>query len=120
MPTGTSDVSNLVAMTPFIRDFERRISQDIPGLSVTIEMSDPRTGSQSGLGARVGTYLGDEVFVSAYQGFASTSDQDVSVEYQLSEIVFVQGQAVRRGVQESGSKDVDEEYNLNLNLRWEF
>ncbi|MGD8394663.1 MAG: translocation/assembly module TamB domain-containing protein [Candidatus Eiseniibacteriota bacterium] len=120
VPSAGADVSNLVAMTPFIRDLERRLSREVPGMTVSFELTDPETGAQGGLGARVGTYVSTDVFVSAYQGFVTTTDQDVAVEYQLSDIVFLKGEAVRRGVREGGSEDVEEEYNLNLNFRWEF
>ncbi len=120
VPTETADVSSLVAMTPLIRDIERRISNEIPGVSVSIEMNDPDGGPSGGLGARVGTYVSPEMFVSAYQGLASTADQDVAVEYQLSDLWFLSGEVVRRGVTDGGADDVQEEYNIDLNLRFEF
>jgi hypothetical protein len=62
-----------------------------------------------------------ELFISAYQGFSSSTEQDVSVEYGLSDIMFIKGSVVRRGDTAGVSgNDVLEEYNVDLNLRWEF
>jgi hypothetical protein len=72
------------------------------------------------LGVRAGTYVGSDVFFSAYQGF-SGPEQDVSVEYDLpGKLWYLKGSAVRRGVTEGSSQDIEQEYNLDLNLRWEF
>jgi autotransporter translocation and assembly factor TamB len=121
VPTGTSEVTSLLALTPVVQELERALSRQIPGLSLQMESRTAEGAEGSTLGARVGTYVVPELFISAYQGFSSSTEQDVSVEYGLSDIVFIKGSVVRRGVTAgvSGS-DVLEEYNVDLNLRWEF
>jgi translocation and assembly module TamB len=120
VPSGRGEVTSLVAMTPLVRELERSLSREIPGLSVSIESQTSETGDQPILGARVGKTIGSDVFVSAYQGFSSTSQQDVSVEYGLGTLFFLKGSAVRRGVTEGTSQDIEQEYNIDLNLRFEF
>jgi translocation and assembly module TamB len=121
VPTGTSEVTSLLALTPVVQELERALSHQIPGLSLQMESRTVEGAEESTLGARVGTYVVPELFISAYQGFSSSTEQDVSVEYGLSDIVFVKGSVVRRGVTAGTTgKDVLEEYNVDLNLRWEF
>jgi autotransporter translocation and assembly factor TamB len=121
VPTGTSEVTSLLALTPVVQELERALSHQIPGLSLQMESRTVEGAEESTLGARVGTYVVPELFISAYQGFSSSTEQDVSVEYGLSDIMFVKGSVVRRGVTAGTSgKDVLEEYNVDLNLRWEF
>jgi autotransporter translocation and assembly factor TamB len=122
VPSGTGEVTSFVAMTPFVSDLERTIFREIPGLSVSLEERISEPGAQPTLGVRAGTYLGSEVFFSAYQGLAESSEQDVSLEYELGRRFFLKGSVVRRGVIEPGGagEDIEQEYNLDLNMRWEW
>jgi translocation and assembly module TamB len=121
VPSDPGEVTNLVALTPLVQEIERALSQEIPGLSLRVEQRIQEGGADPTLGARVGTYVSPDVFVSAYQGFSSGSEQDVSVEYELSDLFFLKGSVVRTGVVEGqGGEDVQEEYNIDLNMRWEF
>lgn len=121
VPSQPEDVTNLVALTPIVQELERALSREVPGLSLRVESRTPEGATDPKLGARVGTYVSPEIFVSAYQSFSSSYDQDVSVEYELSDLFFLQGSIVRRGVTENrGGRDFEQEYNLDLNLRWEF
>jgi autotransporter translocation and assembly factor TamB len=118
---GVGDVTGLVAMTPFMREVEGTIFQEVPGLSVSLEERVDEDSTDPTFGVRAGTYLGSELFFSAYQGFSQSSDQDVSLEYELSPLFLLKGSAVRRGVTEAGSNEaIEQEYNIDLNMRWEF
>ena len=114
-------MTSLLAHTPVVQELERALSRQIPGLSLQVETRTTEGADESTLGARVGTYVIPELFISASQGFSSGTEQHVSVEYGLSDISFVKGSVVRRGVTAGVSgKDVLEEYKIDLNLRWEF
>ena len=121
VPSDPNEVTSLLALTPVVQEIERALSRQIPGLSLQVETRTTEGAEEGTLGARVGTYVVPELFISAYQGISSGTEQDVSVEYGLSDIAFVKGSVVRRGVTTGVSgKDVLEEYNIDLNLRWEF
>ncbi len=120
VPTDAEQVTSM-ALTPFMRDLERSLSRQIPGLSVRVEARTLEEGAEPTWGARVGTYVAPELFLSAYQGFSSGSAQDLSVEYELSRIAYLKGSVLRSGLTESrSSQDVDQDYSIDLNLRWEF
>ena len=120
VPTDAEQVTS-VALTPFMRDLERSLAREIPGISVRVESRTVEEGAEPTWGARVGTYVAPELFLSAYQGFSSGSAQDVSAEYELSRIAYLKGSVLRSGLAESrGNRDVDQQYTIDLNLRWEF
>ncbi len=120
VPTDAEQVTS-VALTPFVRDLERSLSRQIPGISVRVESRTLDQDVEPTWGARVGTYVAPELFLSAYQGFSSSSAQDVSVEYELSNIAYLRGSVQRSGYAEGrGATDVDQQYSIDLNLRWEF
>ena len=65
----------------------------------------------------LGKYITPELYLRYSQGLTRTSERDVSVEYRLSDLLFLRGGVVSRDRFTGRERD---EYNLDLRLKYEY
>jgi len=113
MPGVTGSVGNY-----FLRQVERRLARELKWVdSIELGSGMERAGSLSELRWGLGKYITPELYLRYSQGLTRTSERDVSVEYRLSDLLFLRGGVVSRDRFTGRERD---EYNLDLRLKYEY
>lgn len=113
MPGVTGSVGNY-----FLRQVERRLARELKWVdSIELGSGLEGAGSFSELRWGLGKYITPELYLRYSQGLTRTSERDVSVEYRLSELLFLRGGVTSRDRFTGREKD---EYNLDLRLKYEY
>ncbi|UCF77674.1 MAG: translocation/assembly module TamB domain-containing protein [Candidatus Eiseniibacteriota bacterium] len=113
VPGVTGSVGNY-----FLRQIERRLAREVRWVdSIEFGSGLEGTGSLSGVRWGVGKYITPELYLRYSQGLTRTSERDVSVEYRLSELLFLRGEVVSRDRFTGSERD---KYNLDLKLKYEY
>ncbi|MFH0779203.1 MAG: translocation/assembly module TamB domain-containing protein [Candidatus Eisenbacteria bacterium] len=113
MPGVTGSVGNY-----FLRQIERRVARELRWIdSIELGSGIEGGGSLGELRWGVGKYVTPELFLRYSQGFSRSSERDVSIEYRLSQFLFLRGTIVSRDRLTGREKD---EYNLDLRLKYEY
>lgn len=113
MPGVTGSVGNY-----FLRQIERRLAREVKWVD-SIELGGSLEGgaSLSELRWGLGKYITPALYFRYSQGLVRTSERDVSIEYRLSELLFLRGGVVSRDRLAGRDRD---EYSLDLRLKYEY
>jgi autotransporter translocation and assembly factor TamB len=113
MPGVTGSVGNY-----FLRQIERRVARELKWVD-SIELGGSLEGGSSLNELRwgLGKYVTPELYLRYSQGLVKTSERDVSIEYRLSELLFLRGGVISKD--RLTGKDRDE-YTLDLRLKYEY
>ena len=113
VPGVTGSVGNY-----FLRQIERRIAKELKWVdSIELGSSMEGAASLSELRWGLGKYITPELYLRYSQGLTRTSGRDVSVEYSLSNLLFLRGGVVSRDRFTGRERD---EYSLDLRLKYEY
>jgi autotransporter translocation and assembly factor TamB len=113
VPGVTGSVGNY-----FLRQIERRIARELKWVdSIELGSSLEGAGSLSEVRWGLGKYITPELYLRYSQGLTRTSGRDVSVEYSLSNLLFLRGGVVSRDRFTGRERD---EYSLDLRLKYEY
>ena len=118
---GTDLAGGLAANT-----LEKLLNQQMSGMTIYVDRrATGRTtgGSQEHeMSIGVGKYLWEDLYLTYRQGITLTADQAVSVEYRLRNMIYIRSGIIRHSnPRYAGSilRSTDE-YNLDVNFRWEY
>jgi translocation and assembly module TamB len=113
VPGVTGSVGNY-----FLRQIERRLARELKWVD-SIELGGSLEGGSSLNELRwgLGKYVTPELYLRYSQGLLKTSERDVSIEYRLSELLFLRGGVISKD--RLTGKDRDE-YTLDLRLKYEY
>jgi hypothetical protein len=106
---------------------ERMINAQMTDVTIDIESRAPGGGSFSNGGERemsiaIGKYLSEDLYLRYRQGISLRSDQQVDIEYRISNMVIIQSEIIRH----SGKlflgqrRQATDEINLDIKLRYEY
>jgi len=113
VPGVTGSVGNY-----FLRQIERRIAKELKWVdSIELGSSMEGAASLSELRWGLGKYITPALYLRYSQGLTRTSGRDVSVEYSLSNLLFLRGGVVSRDRFTGRERD---EYSLDLRLKYEY
>ena len=102
----------------FLRQIERRLARELKWVdSIELGGSLEGGGSLNELRWGLGKYVTPEVYLRYSQGLVRSSERDVSIEYRLSELLFLRGGVVSKDRLTGKDKD---EYTLDLRLKYEY
>ncbi|MDI6808003.1 MAG: translocation/assembly module TamB domain-containing protein [Candidatus Eisenbacteria bacterium] len=98
-----------------LKKLERQITGKVEWVDVLEFSSSGARGfpSAGGMQVGVGKYLTPELYMKYSQGLAVLSQQDVLLEYRVSNLVFLNGRVAKKRVLKGS-----EEYEYNLDLRF--
>ncbi|MBN1503544.1 MAG: translocation/assembly module TamB domain-containing protein [Candidatus Eisenbacteria bacterium] len=113
VPGVTGSVGNY-----FLRQVERRLARELKWVD-SIELGGSLEGGSSLNELRwgLGKYVTPELYLRYSQGLVRSSERDVSIEYRLSELLFLRGGVTSKD--RLTGKDRDE-YTLDLRLKYEY
>ncbi len=113
VPGVTGSVGNY-----FLRQIERRLARELKWVdSIELGGSLEGGGSLNELRWGLGKYVTPGIYLRYSQGLVKTSERDVSIEYRLSELLFLRGGVISKD--RLTGKDRDE-YTLDLRLKYEY
>lgn len=106
---------------------ERIINQQMTGVDISIDQRQIGDGTLLGTSEQemiigVGKYLWQDVYMRYRQGLTWSSEQELQVEYRLSNLFLLRSEFIRnsrRGYQ-GRSGNLSDEFNLDVKFRWEF
>jgi hypothetical protein len=106
---------------------ERMLNAQMTDVTIDVESRAPGGRSFSSTGERemsiaIGKYLSDDLYLRYRQGISIRSDQEVDIEYRISNMVIIRSEIIRHSDKMflGQRKQATDEINLDIKLRWEY
>jgi hypothetical protein len=106
---------------------ERMLNAQMTDVTIDVESRAPggRTTAANGereMSIAIGKYLSEDLYLRYRQGFSLQSDQEVDIEYRISNMVIIRSEIIRHSSKLflGQRRQVTDEINLDIKLRFEY